>query len=243
MICALLAAVILTGVPVGACADKAACRFKVGDEPALKDALAALQLATGELKAEPLKKPSGDLAFALTLSLKGEQVSVRAVSLHRPAAIWGEGVAKVAAVPKSEWKQRALVSAVKVAVGRALEDLQQRIAGVRKVTLSAQLNGLDLKGREHVEQSLLPCLKSLFDLVGPISVPAVAAGYLDEAIEYLPEKDEPRESLHWQVARVRSAMLGSARSKCSVVSTPLQGWSTIVTADELNTAVVVSWKR
>jgi hypothetical protein len=114
---------------------------------------------------------------------------------------------------------------------------------VRKVTLSAQLTGLDAKGRDHVEKSLLPCLKSLFDLVGAVTTPAMEAGYLDESLEYLPEKDEPRVSLDWQVARVRSAILGGIRAKCSVAGSPLQGWSTRVAADQINGAVVVSFKR
>lgn len=234
---------VLSGAPIGACADRAACRFKLGDEPGLKEALAGLGLTAGELKAQPLQRPGGDLAFSLALTRQGDQLVVRAVSLHRPAAIYGEGAAKVAAVPKPEWKPRAQVSAAKVAIGKALEDLAARISGVRKVTLSAKLSGLDLKSREHVESALLPCLKSLFDLVGPITAPSAQAGYLDEALEYLPEKDEPRESLEWQVARVRAAMLGGTRSTCSVAGGPLQGWSTFVTADPLNGAVVVSFKR
>ena len=234
---------LLSGAPIGACADRAACRFKVGDEPALKEGLEGLELIAGELKAEPLKRPGGDLAFSLSLVQTGQTVVVKAVSLQRPAAIYGEATAKVLAVGKPEWRQRALVSAVKVAIPKALEDLAARISGVRKLMLSAQLSGLDLKTREHVERSLLPCLKSLFDLVGPVTSPASQAGYLDEALEYLPEKDEPRVSLDWQVARVRSAMLGGLRSKCSVAGGPLQGWSTFVAADALNGAVVVSFKR
>jgi hypothetical protein len=233
---------VLSGAPLGACADLTACRFKVGDEPALKEAMAALGLTSGELKAEPLKKPAGDLAFSLGFTRVGEQVVVKAVSLHR-AASYGEGSAKVMAVKKPEWKQRALVSALKVAIPKALADLSARIAGVRKVTLSAQLTGLDAKTRDHVERSLFPCIKGLFDQVGPLTTAEVTAGYLDESLEYLPEKDEPRVSLDWQVARVRSAILGGTRSKCSVAGSPLQGWSTFVTADVLNGAVVVSFKR
>jgi hypothetical protein len=234
---------VLSGAPIGACADRAACRFKVGDDAALKEALAGLELTAGELKAEPLKKAGGDLAFALSSSRQGEQVVVKATGLQRAATVYGEGAAAVMAVKKPQWKQRALVSALKVAIGRALEDLAARISGVRKVTLSAQLTGLDLKGREHVERSLLPCLKGLFDLVGPVTSPVVSAGYLDEPLEYLPEKDEPRVALDWQVARVRAAMLAGPRSKCSVAFGPLQGWSTLVNADVLNGAVVVSFKR
>ncbi len=233
----------LSAAPLGACADRAACRFKVTEQPELTDALAGLGLTVGELKAEPLKRPGGDTAFSLTLTRQAEQVVVKAVSLQREASLYGEGAAKVRPVPKPEWKQRALVSAVKVAVVKALEDLAGRISGVRKVTISAQLSALDLKTKEHVEKSLMPCLKSLFNLVGPVTSPTLEAGYLDETLEYLPEKEEPRLSLEWQVARVRSAMLSGPRAVCSVAGSPLQGWSSFVAADALNGAVVVSFKR
>jgi hypothetical protein len=234
---------VLSGAPIGACADRTACRFKLADDPSLQQALAALGLTSGELKAEPLKKPAGDLAFSVSFTRVDDQVVVKAVSLHRPPSIYGEGAAKVLPVNKPEWKQRALVSALKVALGAALEDLAGRISGVRKVKLSAQVNGLNLKTREHVEKSLLPCLKSLFDLVGPVTSAEEQSGYLDESLEYLAEKDEPRVSLDWQAARLRAAILGGTRSKCSVAGSPLQGWSTFVTADALNGAVVVSFKR
>jgi len=241
VIFAALMASVLSAAPMGACADRAVCRFTVSDE--LKEAAAGLGLVAGELKAEPLKKPSGDVAFALTSAVAAGQVGVKAVSLHRAAAVYGEASAKVMAVKKPEWKQRALVSAQKVAIAKAMEDLTARIAGVRKVTLSAQLSGLDEKGRDHVEKSLMPCLKGLFDLVGALSVPGVSAGYFDEVLEYLPEKDEPRVSLDWQVARVKAAIIGGPRAKCGVAGTSLQGMAALVTADPVNQAVVVRFKR
>jgi hypothetical protein len=234
---------LVSAAPVGACVDRAACRFKVGEDAALKEAVEALDLSVGELKAEPLKRAGGDLAFALTSDRRDGLVVVKAVSLQRPATIWGEASARVLAVSKPEWKQRALVAAIKTAVPRALEDLQVQIAGVRKLLLSVRVSGLDGKTRDHAEKALLPCLKSLYELTGPVSAPELKAGYLDEAIEYLPEKDEPRDSLAWQVGRVREAMLGGLRSRCSVGGGPLQGWATSVTADEINRAVVVSFKR
>lgn len=237
----LLVGLLVQAAPLGACADRAGCRFKA--EGPMADAVVALGLAVGELKAEPLKKPGGDVAFTAAFSVAGDQATVKVVSLHRPAAVWGEGAAQVQDVAKPEWKQRALRAALKVALPRALEDLQLRIAGVRKVTLSAQLNGLDAKARDHVERSLFPCLKQLFDLTGPVTAPAPNAGFLDEALEYVPEKNEPRQSLEWQVGRVRDAMLGGVRAKCGVGGTPLQGWATSVAADPLNRAVVVSFRR
>ncbi len=240
---AIILCAVLTATPLGACADRALCRFKLSDEPALKEALNGLSLTAGELKVEPLKRPGGDVAFGLTMASNGREVVVKVVSLHRKDTLYGEARAKVMAVSRPEWKERALVSAARVAIPRALEDLAGQISGVRKVTLSAQVSGLDLKAREHVERSLLPCLKSLFDLVGPVTSAEAAAGYLDESLEYLPAKDEPRASLDWQVSRMKSAMLGGVRSKCAVSGSPLQGWSTFVTSDVLNGAVVVSWKR
>ena len=109
--------------------------------------------------------------------------------------------------------------------------------------MTYRITGLDPKAREHVESALLPCLKSLFNLVGPLTSPAAAGGYLDESREYRPEKEEPRQSLDWQVGRIQAAMLGGLRSKCSVGGSPLQNWSTFVSADRLNRAVVVSFKR
>ncbi len=241
MIAAALVAV-LGAAPLGACADRAACRFTTADA-ALQEALTGLGLTVGELKAAPLKRPGGDLAFSLSAALTGQTVVVKAVSLQRPATIWGEGTARVLPVEKPQWKDRALRSAYKVAVPKALEDLRARIEGRRKLTLSLKVSGLDAKTRDHAEKSVLPCLKALYELVGPVTTPEVSGGYLNEAIEYLPEKDEPREPLLWQVGRVREAMLGGIRSKCSVAGTPLQGWSTRVAADELNGAVVVSFSR
>lgn len=233
----MLLALVLAAAPLGPCGDRAVCRFTVPDE--LKEAAVGLGLVVGELKAEPLKKPLGDVAFALTAT----GPTVKALSLHRPAAIYGEAAAKVMAVKKPEWKQRALVSAQKVAIVKAMEDLAARISGVRKVTLSAQLSGLDEKGRDHVEKSLMPCLKGMFDLVGALSASTVNGGYVDETLEYLPEKDEPRVSLDWQVARVKAAIIGGPRAKCGVAGTSLQGMSTLVSADTVNQAVVVRFKR
>ena len=122
---------VLSAAPLGACADRAACRFKVVEQPGLTEALAGLGLAVGELKAEPLKRPGGDTAYSLTLTRTEDQLVVKAVSLQREASLYGEGAAKVWSVPKPEWKQRALVSAMKVAVVKALDDLAGRISGVR----------------------------------------------------------------------------------------------------------------
>ena len=242
MIGVVLASVLSTA-PLGACADRAACRFTVVEDAPLKEALGALELTVGELKAPLLKRAGGDLAFAVSSQLHGGDVVGKVTSLQRPATIWGEGTARLVAVPRPEWKPRALGSALRTAVPRALEDLKVRIDGVRKLMLSVKIAGLDAKAREHAEKSLLPCLKSLYSLVGAVSTPELKGAYLDEALEYLPEKDEPREPLAWQVARVRDAMLGGVRAKCTVWGGPLQGWSTLVTGDDLNGAVVVSFKR
>lgn len=242
MIGLLLASVVSAG-PIGACADRAACRFRTGADADLKEALAGLELTAGELEAAPLKKAGGDLAFSLSAVRRGEEVVVKALSLQRPATIWGEAAVHVMQVPKPQWEKRAVISALKTAVLRALEDLRTRIDGVRTLRLSVRTSGLDGKARDHAERALLPCVKSLFELVGPVTSPELNGGYLDEAIEYLPAKEEPHQALQWQVARVREAILGGLRSKCTVWGSPLQGWSTFVAADEVNGAVVVSFKR
>lgn len=238
----LVTAALLAAPPVGACADRAACRFKA--EGPMAEAVAAVGLVVGELKAEPLKKGGGDLAFSAAFTVVGTQAVVKVTALQRAPGTFGEAAATVQQdLAKPEWKQRALLAALKVALPKALVDLQSRIAGVKRVTLSAQLNGLDPKARDHVERSLFPCLKGLFDLSGPVTAPVAGPGFLDEAIEYVPEKNEPRQSLEFQVARVRDAMLGGVRAKCGIAGTPLQGWSTTVAADTVNGAVVVSFRR
>jgi hypothetical protein len=234
---------LLGAVPVGACADRAACRFDVKDDAALTEALHALQLTAGDLKAPMLKKAGGDLSFQISAAKTEGAVTVKVSSNHRAPGIWGEATVKVQPVKKPEWKARAQASALKQAVPAALEDLRQRIDGTRRLTISVRLNGLDPKPRDYVEKTLQPCVKSLFDLTGPVTAAESKGGYLDEAIEYLPEKAEPHASLAWQVDRVREALLGGMRAKCSVSGSPIQGWSTFVAADELNGAVVVSFKR
>ena len=166
-----VAALVFAAPPLGACADRAACRFKA--EGPMAEAVAGVGLVVGELpKAEPLKKAGGDLAFAAAFTATGTQVVVKVTALQRAAGTLGEASATVQQdLAKPEWKQRALVVALKVALPRALADLQSRIAGVKKVTLSAQLNGLDAKARDHVERALFPCLKGLFDLSGPVTAP------------------------------------------------------------------------
>ena len=66
---------VLSAVPVGACADRAACRFRVGNDAALGEAVRALGLTVGELKAPTLKSLEGDLAFELSLDIKNSQPS------------------------------------------------------------------------------------------------------------------------------------------------------------------------
>ena len=56
-------------------------------------------------------------------------------------------------------------------------------------------------------------------------------------------KDEPRDALAYQVEQVKQALLGGPRAPCSVFGTPLQGYSTVVRADALNRAVVVTFRR
>jgi hypothetical protein len=128
-----------------------------------------------------------------------------------------------------------------------MADLSSRLLeaagqGERKLKLSVQLNGLDSTLRREVAESLFPCLKRQLDAQGEVTEPVERAGYLEEDVLYAPAPDEPRDSLEWQTAKMREAVVGP-KGACSVAGGALAGGRLRFEADVLNHAVVVSIAR
>lgn len=246
----LAVALLLAAAPLGPCADVAGCKIRVpaGVPPEVAAALEQLELPVGDPgQVEPLKKPGGDKAFVLEVLDGEKEVRVRVSSLHRPGSAYGEATQPVAAT-SAKFRTRARTVAFRAATEKAFEDLVGRIneslgQGVRRLKLAIRLNGLERSAREQVTDKTLACLKSRLDLFGPTTSPTERAGYLEEELEYVPAKDEPREPLNHHVAWVKSALLGGPKAPCTLIGTPLAKHTVLVMADELNRGVVVAFER
>ena len=215
----MIAALLLAAL--GPCAELTACTARVRAPAELlqpaKAALAQVRLSEAEPKAPPqpieAKTLRGDVAFAIEVEPEGEQLIVRALSLHRPPSVYGLVKVKPQPLTNPKWRARAVQLALRGGIERAMVDLASQLAegagqGRRTLKLSVKVNGLDTETRRWVTETYLPCLKSGFDLLGAVSEPREVAGYLEDELEYAPEKDEPRDPLEWHATRLRAATLG-----------------------------------
>lgn len=236
-------ALVLLGA-LGPCAELALCSARVRATPAellpaAKAALAMASLSEGEpAKPQPIaaKTLRGDTAFAIEVEQQGADFIVRALSLHRPASIFGLARATPPALPK---RQRAIEIALRGAITRAMEDLSAQLAeaagqGKRTLKLSVRVNGLDLTARRHASEVFFPCLRGQFDALGAVTEPREVAGYLEDVIEYAPAKDEPREPLQWQADRLRALTLGM-KAQCP----PPAKYAAAFSADPVNRGVII----
>jgi hypothetical protein len=223
-------------------------RLPAGAPAELVAALEQLELPTGDPgPAEKLARPGGDRAFVLEALATEAEVRVRISSLHRPPAAYGEGTQAIAATGP-RFKARARTTAWRIATQAAFADLVGRInealgQGARRIKLSIRVNGLEPAVREQAGEKTLACLKSRLDLLGASTAPALRAGYLEEELEYVPAKDEPREPLQHHVAWVKSALLGGPKAPCTIVGTVLSKYTVLVSADALNQGVIVAFER
>jgi hypothetical protein len=202
-------------------------------------ALASVGLKEGEPKVGALKPRvlKGDVAFGLELERSGEQIVVRALSLHRPPSVYGLARVTPQKVPKPEQQARALQLAVNEGLRQAMADLSSQLAeaagqGERKLKLSVQVTGVGPSARKDLAETFFPCLKKQLDALGAVTEPSEVAGYLEDEVHYAPSPDEPRDSLQWQVDRLRAA--------CSTAAGSIK---LRFGADTLNHAVVVTIAR
>jgi hypothetical protein len=202
-------------------------------------AVASLGLKEGEPKAAPLKPKvlKGDVAFGLELERSGEQIIVRALSLHRPPSVYGLVRVTPQKVPKPEQQARALQLAVNEGLRQAMADLSSQLLeaagqGERKLKLSVQVTGVGPAARKDLAETFFPCLKRQLDALGAVTEPVEVAGYLEDEVLYAPSPNEPRDSLQWQTDRLRTACSTSAGSLKLRFG-----------ADTLNHAVVVTIAR
>jgi hypothetical protein len=248
-----IALLLLSALPLGPCADAAACTMRVRAPDELlavgRAAVSAAGLKEADAKVEPLKPKvlKGDVAFGLELERDGEQIIVRALSLHRPPSTYGLARVTPQRVPKPAQQARALQLAVTDGLRRAMADLAEQLLeaagqGQRKLKLSVQVTGLGVQARRDVAEMLMPCLKRQLDALGAITEPVEVQGYLEDEVLYAPAPDEPRESLSWQTERMRDAVMGP-KPACPVAGTSIERGKLRFTADTLNHAVVVTMAR
>jgi hypothetical protein len=245
--------VTLAAAPLGPCADRAACSFSVESKDkallsSLKSAVAALELKESAPPAEPLKKEGGDVSFALSARVSDDGVTLFAHSRHRPVALFGKVKVEPARTPE-KFRLQALEVALRGAIEKAMADLGGQLDesfghGKRTLRFSVRVNGLEAKVKTHVAEQFLPCLKQQFELTGPVTAATESGGYLEEKIEYVPSKDEPRESLKWQVSRLKDATLSGPKAACTVLGTPIgPPFAVRFAEDALNRGVVVTFHR
>ncbi len=232
---------------LGPCAELQACTAKVRAPAELvADARVALGLAR-LTESEPKTPPSridakvlrGDVAFSIEVEPQGDELVVRALSLHRPPSMFGRAVVKPQALANPKQRARAVQIALRGGIERAMEDLAAQLAesagqGRRVLKLSVRVSGLSQPARQYVAETFLPCLKGQFDLLGPVTEPRDVAGYLEDEVEYAPVTGEPRDSLEWQAGRLREASLG-AKAQCPPPQKHLARFS----ADAVNRGVIV----
>lgn len=239
-------ALLLLGA-LGPCADLAQCTARVKAAPelqaAVKAALTRVRLPEGEPKAAPQKlEPKvlrGDVAFTIEVEAAGEELLVRAVSQHRAPSIYGLVKVKPQPLSKPKDKAKALEIALRGGIERAMENLSEQLSeaagqGKRTVRLSVKVNGLDLEARRHVVESFFPCLKGQFDALGAVTEPHEVSGYLEDVVDYVPTKDEPRDSLQWQANRLRATTVGE-KAQCH----PPAKYVAKFSADEVGRGVLV----
>jgi len=232
---------------LGPCAELSACTATVrAPADLLPQARAALKLA-GLSEAEPKAAPQkidpkvlrGDVAFSIEIEPEGSELVVRALSLHRPPSVFGRVSVTPQALPNPKQRARAVEIALRGGIARAMDDLAAQLAegagqGRRFLKLSVRVSGLGSAPRQYVGETFLPCLKSLFDLLGPVTEPREVAGYLQDEVEYAPAAGEPRDSLEWQAARLRDASVG-AKAQCPPPAKHVARFS----ADTVNRGVIV----
>jgi hypothetical protein len=243
-------ALLLAAGGVGQCAQTIACSATLRASPGLEGpARAALFFLglkdLGEVPAPAIaqKTLAGDLAFHFEVERDGDVLLVRALSRHRPPSVYGLARVRPQGVPKEPQKRRAVEMALRTGMVRAMEDLSAQIAeaagqGRRTIRLSLKVTGLESPARRHAAESLLPCLERQFDALGAVTEAREVSGYLEKDVEYVPAKGEPRDSLQWQVDRLREATLGP-RAVCSVPPKLAARFA----ADRLNRAVLVELGR
>jgi hypothetical protein len=231
---------------LGPCADVAACTFKLrGPDELLapaREAMRSLKLTEAEPKSAPAKLSpgaTGDVAFSIELELAGESVVARALSLHRAPSVFGRAEVTPRVRRGGPYRDRALQVAVRASVQSAFADLSAQLLeaagrGSRTLKLAVRVNGLDGPSRAAVTETFLPCLTRQFDQLGAVTVPREVAGYLEDAVEYVPAKDEPRESLRWQADRLRALTVG-AKAACP----PPAKWAAAFAVDTVNRGVVI----
>jgi hypothetical protein len=243
-------ATLLVLASLGPCADLAACTAHLRASPELlpvaRAALKRTPLVEGEPRAAPSKLDPkvlrGDTAFSIEVEQEGEHYVVRALSLHRPPSIFGRVQVSPQALPNPRQRARAIELALRSGIERAMEDLAAQLAeaagqGRRTVKLSLKVNGLDGPTRQYLTESFLPCLKGTFDALGPVTEPHEIAGYLEDEIEYAPARDEPRDSLQWQVDRLKGLTL-SLKAQCPAPAKV----SPRFVADPINHGVLIEFR-
>ncbi|MBL8958150.1 MAG: hypothetical protein JNK82_45680 [Myxococcaceae bacterium] len=241
-------AVLLAGL--GPCAELANCTAKLRTPAALlpqaRAALAGARLPEGEPKTAPSaidpKVLRGDKAFAIEIEPDGEAFVVRALSLHRAPSVFGRVKVTPQALPNPKHQAKAVEIALRGGIARAMEDLSAQLAeavgqGRRVLKLSVRVSGLSAPARQFVAETFLPCLKSQFDLLGPVTEPREVAGYLEDEVEYAPLKDEPRDSLDWQAKRLRDTSVGQ-KAQCPLPAKVLATFN----PDTVNRGVIVELK-
>ncbi len=201
---AVIALLVLLAAPLGPCADRAACTFRVKASAELaaaaRVALVANGLKEGEPKVTPVpalkpKQLKGDTAFAVEIEKSGEgdEIIVRALSLHRSPSVYGLVKVTPQPVPKPKQKARALQLALEHGIEAAMIDLTEQILeaagqGQRKLKLSVQVTGLESASRQYVAETLIPCLKGQVDSLGALTTPTEVSGYLEDELLYAPER-------------------------------------------------------
>ncbi len=239
--------------PLGPCVDRTACTFAVESKDkallaSLKSAVAALELKEASPAVDALKKEGGDVSFALSVRAGDDGIVLFAHSRHRAASLFGKVQVKPVRTPE-KFRTRALEVALQGAIEKAMADLGGQLDeswghGKRTLRFSVRVNGLEAKVKTYVAEQFLPCLKQQFELTGPVTAATELGGYLEEKIEYVPSKDEPRESLKWQVSRLKDATLSGPKAACTVLGTPIgPPFAVRFTEDALNRGVVVSFYR
>lgn len=232
---------------LGPCAELKECTAKVrAPTELLAGARQALKLAglpEGEPRAAPQQLDPrvlrGDVAFSIEVEPDGDELVVRALSLHRPPSVYGLVRVKPQALPNPKQRARAVEVALRGGISRAMDDLAAQLAeaagqGRRVLKLSVRVSGLGSGPRQYVGETFIPCLKGQFDLLGPVTEPHEVAGYLEDELEYAPEKEEPRDSLEWQANRLRAAAVG-AKAQCPPPAKHVARFS----ADTVNRGVLI----
>ncbi len=231
------------------CQGRAGCELTLTAEPELSAAARAaaqqlgldFKLAEREPQPKAEKKPT-DARLAYRVSQRDGEVVVTLRSLDRPVDVYGEARARPTRVPRPEWEARALKVAVRTAMERAAVDFRARAReadlGRRSLTLSMRVSGLGASARADALKAL-QCLERQLDLAGPVSEPSEHAGYLEDTVEYVPKRDEPRDNLPYMAQQVRGWLLSGPRAPCSIAGVA----ETQVEVDELNRAVLISLSR